>query len=55
MKLQPFIDAIDSGFPDLAVTSIELAGEGMDSLAFLVNGEYVFRFPKFGPAPWTTR
>ena len=47
MDIQALVDAIDGSFPEMAVTSIELAGEGMDNLAYLVNGEYVFRFPKF--------
>ena len=45
--MTPFVNAISSNFPDLPVASIELAGEGMDNFAFLVNREWVFRFPKF--------
>ena len=44
--MTPFIDAIHSNFPDLPVVSVELAGEGMDSIALLVNREWIFRFPK---------
>ena len=44
--MTPFIDAIHSNFPDLPIVSVELAGEGMDSIALLVNREWVFRFPK---------
>jgi aminoglycoside phosphotransferase (APT) family kinase protein len=33
-------------FPDLSVISVEYLGEGYDSTAFDVNGEWVFRFPK---------
>jgi aminoglycoside 2''-phosphotransferase len=33
-------------FPQLAVDSISFAGEGMENRAFLVNGEWIFRFPK---------
>lgn len=39
--------AIESSFPSLRVRTVELAGEGMDSAAFTVNGEYIFRFPKY--------
>ena len=46
MDTQPLSDAIHSNFPDLPVASIELAGEGMDSIAVLVNREWIFRFPK---------
>ncbi|HVA34518.1 MAG TPA: phosphotransferase [Candidatus Baltobacteraceae bacterium] len=33
-------------FPDLALESIELLGEGWDNAAFLVDDAYVFRFPR---------
>ena len=46
MDTQPFVDAIHSNFPDLPVASIELAGEGLDSIALLVSREWIFRFPK---------
>lgn len=39
---------IRTNFPDFVVNGIEFLGEGMDSAAFLVNGEWVFRFPKHG-------
>jgi aminoglycoside 2''-phosphotransferase len=38
---------IENNFPDLQISSIEVAGEGMDSKAFVVNSDYIFRFPKF--------
>lgn len=50
MELNPFIAAIESNFPRLTVDSIELTGEGMDNLAFTVNGRYIFRFPKLKTA-----
>ncbi len=34
-------------FPTLPVDTVEFLDKGMDSLAFQVNGEYVFRFPMF--------
>ena len=46
----PYREAIENGFPGLVVDSIDLAGEGMDSLALTVNDEYVFRFPKLEEA-----
>ena len=46
----PYREAIENGFPGLVVDSIDLAGEGMDSLALTVNNEYVFRFPKLEEA-----
>jgi aminoglycoside 2''-phosphotransferase len=38
---------IRKDFPNFTIERIELAGEGMDSRAFFVNDDYVFRFPKF--------
>lgn len=38
---------IQKNFPDIVIDSIYPAGEGMDSKAFLVNQELIFRFPKF--------
>lgn len=37
---------IQRNFPKLEVNSITYVGEGMDSKAFLVNDELIFRFPK---------
>lgn len=37
---------IESGFPDLHVKSIDYIGEGMDSKAFVINDDLIFRFPK---------
>lgn len=37
---------IETNFPSLKVSSVVLAGEGMDSKAFLVNDHLIFRFPK---------
>src|SRR5262245_25108769 len=33
-------------FAELAAATVEYLGEGCDSAAFEVNGEWVFRFPK---------
>jgi aminoglycoside 2''-phosphotransferase len=37
---------IQKGFPHFEVKSISFVGEGMDSQAFVVNDEFIFRFPK---------
>lgn len=37
---------IASAFPGFTAKDVELLGEGWDSVAFLVNHEWVFRFPK---------
>ena len=40
------IELLQTRFPDLRVEQYEFAGEGYDSVALLVNGEYIFRFAK---------
>lgn len=37
---------INEQFPDLAIHTIKKLGEGMDSVAYLINEGYVFKFPK---------
>ena len=37
---------IAAQFPHLAVESIGALGEGWDNAAFIVNGAFVFRFPR---------
>ena len=39
-------ELIAAEFPSLAPVRAELLGYGWDNAAFLVNGEYVFRFPR---------
>jgi aminoglycoside phosphotransferase (APT) family kinase protein len=41
---------LEHNFPLFQVKSVEFLGRGMDSRAFDVNGEYVFRFPQFQEA-----
>jgi aminoglycoside phosphotransferase (APT) family kinase protein len=38
--------AIEAQFPELSPVSVELLGEGYDSIAVAVNARWVFRFPK---------
>ena len=38
-------DKLQSDFPDLIVSSIELLGAGWNNIAYLVNGETIFRVP----------
>ena len=33
-------------FPDISIQSVESLGEGFRNYAILVNGDWVFRFPK---------
>jgi aminoglycoside 2''-phosphotransferase len=37
---------INEKFPDWTVDNLEYMGEGWESVAYRVNGEYIFRFPK---------
>jgi aminoglycoside phosphotransferase (APT) family kinase protein len=37
---------IAAQFPELKATSIELFGSGWDNSAFIINKEYIFRFPR---------
>src|SRR5262249_27737904 len=37
---------VESQFPELTPVTAAYVGEGYDSIAFDVNGEWVFRFPK---------
>jgi aminoglycoside 2''-phosphotransferase len=46
MSLEHARSEIVRAFPELAVHEIQLLGSGMDSDAYLVNGEWVFRFPR---------
>src|SRR5262249_21504215 len=39
-------EIIHEQFPGLPISSISYLGEGCDSVAFEVNSEFVFRFPK---------
>lgn len=45
-NLQSARQAINDQFPDLAIQTMEPLGEGFRNYAVLVNGEWVFRFPK---------
>lgn len=45
-KLEKYVTIIQQDYPDLQVFSIEKTGEGDNSLAFIINETYIFRFPK---------
>lgn len=46
MKPEAVRPLIDGQFPQLSPAHLAYLGEGCDSVAFEVNGDYVFRFPK---------
>lgn len=39
-------ELISSQFPELRPIDVERFGHGWDNAAFLVNGAYIFRFPR---------
>jgi aminoglycoside 2''-phosphotransferase len=43
---QHFVTMVKDQFPDVIIESVESLGEGLRNYAILVNGEWVFRFPK---------
>jgi len=44
--MENFCAIIRRNFPDINIQSIQVLGEGRMSIAFLVNEQWVFRFPK---------
>lgn len=46
VSIQLASELISSEFPSLAPVSVNLLGEGWDNIAYLVNGNWVFRFPR---------
>lgn len=46
MTSRQAVRKIHDNFPGIKVASIGKAGEGLDNVAFLVNGTHIFRFPK---------
>lgn len=45
-KFTVFQEDIRRNFPDFDILTVKKLGEGLRSIALLVNGEWVFRFPK---------
>ena len=45
-KFKSYLEDIHHHFPSLNIFSIQKTGEGDNSLAFLINDKYIFRFPK---------
>jgi len=45
-KLEKYYDLIQKDFPGFSVSSIKKIGEGDNSKAFIINKNYIFRFPK---------
>ena len=45
-KLHYYTTMIMTQFPDISIQSVESLGEGFRNYAILVNGDWVFRFPK---------
>ena len=45
-NFKKYINSIQRDFPDFNITSIKKTGEGDNSIAFIINENYIFRFPK---------
>lgn len=45
-KFEKYYDLIQKDYPGFSISSIKKIGEGDNSKAFVVNGNYIFRFPK---------
>lgn len=45
-KFESFLKDIHHHFPRLNIFSMQKTGEGDNSLAFVINDKYLFRFPK---------
>lgn len=45
-KFQKYVQLIQQDFPTFGISSMKKVGEGDNSKAFLVNEDYIFRFPK---------
>lgn len=46
MKFKKIKEAINKEFPGFNIFSVAKIGEGWDSKAFIINGTWIFRFPK---------
>lgn len=46
-KVALYLDCLQNTFPDLAIASATLNDTGQNSDAVIVNGEMIFRFPKY--------
>jgi aminoglycoside 2''-phosphotransferase len=45
-KYLKIANQIAKEFPEFTIHKIQKIGAGMDSVAYLINGDYIFRFPK---------
>ena len=45
-RFEKYIKDIHQDFPDFVISSIKKIGEGDNSMAFLINEDYIFRFSK---------
>lgn len=45
-KFEKYIQKIHHDFPRFLISSIQITGEGDNSIAFIINENYIFRFPK---------
>lgn len=43
-------EAIEQLYPDFTINTIEISGEGNDCIAYEINGNFIFKFPKHSRA-----
>lgn len=46
MSIQTALTCIHTHFPDIKIKQIRKIGEGTGNIAFEINSDYIFRFPK---------
>jgi aminoglycoside 2''-phosphotransferase len=49
-KQDVLLQSIRSAYPDLWIASVEYNGDGQNNDVLVVNGEFIFRFPKYAGA-----
>jgi len=49
-KQDVLLQSIRSAYPDLRIASVEFNGDGQNNDVLVVNGEFIFRFPKYAGA-----
>lgn len=49
-KQDVLLQSIRSEYPDLQIVSVEFNGDGQNNDVLVVNGEFIFRFPKYAGA-----
>ena len=46
-RSEPYVQTIRSTYPDLAIESVELIDQGQNSVVLVVDGTWIYRFPRY--------